>query len=72
MKGTVKWFDEEKGYGFIKPEDNGKDIFVHRSGIETRNTIYGQEKTVVREGDSVEFETKPGDKGPVAINVRQV
>lgn len=72
MKGTVKWFDEEKGYGFIQPEDGGRDIFVHRTGVVNLNTIYGRDKTAVVEGDAVEFETKQSDRGPVAISVRKV
>ncbi|MCK9236067.1 MAG: cold-shock protein [Acholeplasmataceae bacterium] len=62
MKGTVKWFDSDKGYGFISTEDN-KDVFVHFSAIESEGY-----KTLA-EGDQVEFEVKDGDRGPQAANV---
>lgn len=64
MKGTVKWYDEVKGYGFIQQEDN-TDLFVHRSGLLNSGTG-------LREGQSVEFDTKQSEKGPVAINVKAV
>ncbi len=54
MKGTVKWFDSDKGYGFISSEDN-KDIFVHFSAIQTEGY------KSLAEGDQVEFEVKDGD-----------
>lgn len=59
-KGTVKFFNQAKGFGFIKPEDGNKDVFVHSSGLEAN----------VREGDTVMFELKEGPKGPCAVNVR--
>lgn len=62
MQGTVKWYNEIKGYGFIQTSDN-KDIFVHRSGLE--NSYLGLET-----GQIVEFDIKEGDKGPVAVNVK--
>ncbi|MFA5470841.1 MAG: cold shock domain-containing protein [Acholeplasmataceae bacterium] len=62
MKGTVKWFDADKGYGFISSEDN-KDIFVHFSAIQTEGY------KSLAEGDQVEFEVKDGDRGPQAANV---
>jgi len=62
MKGTVKWFDSDKGYGFISSEDN-KDIFVHFSAIQTEGY------KSLDEGDQVEFEVKDGDRGPQAANV---
>ncbi|AUD62590.1 cold-shock protein [Tenericutes bacterium MO-XQ] len=62
MKGTVKWFDSDKGYGFISSEDN-KDIFVHFSAIQTEGY------KSLAEGDQVEFEVKDGDRGPQAANV---
>jgi len=61
--GTVKWFDDAKGYGFIAPEDGGKDLFVHHSGIE------GDGFKTLAEGAKVEFEAREGQKGPEAFNV---
>jgi len=63
MKGTVKWFDAKKGYGFITKED-GEDIFVHFSAIQVEGF-----KTL-KEGDRVEFEVQNGAKGPQAANVK--
>lgn len=62
VKGTVKWFNATKGYGFISTED-GEDVFVHYSAIETDGF-----KTL-DEGQEVEFEIVDGDKGPQATNV---
>ena len=64
-KGTVKWFNNQKGYGFISDE-SGKDIFVHYSGIA------GDGFKALDEGQAVEFEIKEGDKGPQAINVTKL
>ena len=64
-KGTVKWFDETKGYGFITGED-GKDIFVHYSSIQ------GGGFKSLAEGDAVSYEVEQGDKGPKAVNVEKV
>lgn len=61
-KGTVKWFNNSKGYGFIEQE-NGSDVFVHYTSIQ------GQGYRSLREGQSVEFEVEQGDKGPKAVNV---
>ncbi len=61
-KGTVKWFNEKKGYGFIESED-GTDVFVHFSGI--NDTGF---KTL-NEGDKVSFTVEQGQKGPAAVNV---
>jgi cold shock protein len=61
--GTVKWFDDAKGYGFIAPEDGGKDLFVHHSGIG------GEGFKSLSEGAKVEFEAREGQKGPEAFNV---
>ena len=61
--GTVKWFNDSKGYGFIAPEEGAKDLFVHHSNIAGSGF-----KTLV-EGARVEFEVAQSDKGPVATNV---
>jgi CspA family cold shock protein len=63
-KGTVKWFDTKKGYGFITGED-GKDIFVHHSGIT------GSGFKNLQEGEAVEFDVVEGPKGSQASNVRK-
>lgn len=62
--GTVKWFNPSKGFGFIAPEGGGKDVFVHHSAIE------GSGDTELSEGQSVEFESEQGAKGPQATRVR--
>jgi cold shock protein len=64
--GTVKWFSDEKGYGFITPEDGSKDLFVHFSGIA------GDGFKSLSEGARVEFEATEGQKGPQATNVRAI
>ena len=64
--GTVKWFSDEKGYGFITPDEPGKDLFVHHTGI--AGTGF---KTLV-EGAKVEYEAREGQKGPEAINVTPI
>ena len=61
--GTVKWFNEAKGYGFITPEDGSKDLFVHFSNIQSDGF-----KTLT-EGATVTFEASQGQKGPEATNV---
>lgn len=61
MKGTVKWFNNLKNFGFITPDDGSKDVFVHMSGL--------KEGEKIKEGDKVTFEIKEGDKGPQAVNV---
>ena len=64
--GTVKWFSAEKGYGFITPEDGGRDVFVHFSGI------VGEGHRSLDEGERVSFNSEEGDKGPRAVDVKPV
>ena len=64
MKGTVKWYDKVKGYGFLQTED-AKDIFIHRSGLEASYIE-------LEAGQTVEFEVEQREKGPVAIKVKRV
>jgi CspA family cold shock protein len=63
-KGTVKWFNADKGFGFITPEDGGKDLFVHHSEIRS-----GGGYATLNDGQSVEFDLGEGQKGPCATNV---
>jgi CspA family cold shock protein len=62
--GTVKWFNADKGFGFITPEDGSKDVFVHHSAIE------GDGYRSLDEGAKVSYETTSSEKGPKAANVR--
>jgi CspA family cold shock protein len=64
--GTVKWFNSEKGYGFITPDEGGKDLFVHFSAIQ------GSGYKSLDEGAKVEYEAQEGEKGPQAANVSVV
>ena len=64
-QGVVKWFNEQKGYGFIQ-KDEGGDIFVHHSGI------LGEGFKTLKEGEKVEFDTEETDKGPRAISVKRI
>lgn len=66
MRGVVKWFDVERGYGFITPDEGGKDLFVHHTNI------LGEGFKTLKEGARVEFETREGQKGPEATNVRAI
>jgi CspA family cold shock protein len=63
MKGTVKWYDYMKGYGFIHGED-GKDVFVHRSSVPFGAYLYAE--------DQVEYDIDTTDKGPKAINIKKL
>lgn len=67
MQGTVKWFDDKKGYGFITRSDEGKDLFVHFKDIVSTNSHRS-----LSDGDKVEFEVEEGAKGPKAIRVKKV
>ena len=66
IKGTVKWFNDAKGFGFITPEDGSKDCFVHHTAIQANGF------KSLAEGEKVEFEVVQGQKGPAAQNVTKV
>lgn len=63
MKGSVKWFNDKKGYGFISKEDGSGDVFVHFSAVQS------QGHKTLKEGEAVEFDVVDSDKGPKAANV---
>ena len=65
-KGTVKWFNDQKGFGLITREAGGKDVFVHHSAIVANGF------RSLAEGDLVEFTVEQGPKGPAAVNVKKV
>jgi CspA family cold shock protein len=64
--GTVKWFSDEKGFGFITPDEGGRDLFVHFSGVS------GDGYRSLEEGAKVSYDEEQGDKGPKAVNVHKV
>jgi CspA family cold shock protein len=64
MKGTIKFYSEERGFGFIARDGGGDDVFVHRTNVT------GDAATVLSSGQAVEFEIEPGRKGDEAVNVR--
>jgi cold shock protein len=64
--GTVKWFSDEKGFGFITPDESGKDLFVHHTDIQSDGF------RTLSEGARVEYDTEAGAKGPKAVSVRPV
>ena len=61
--GTVKWFNDDKGFGFVTPDEGGKDLFVHHTGIE------GTGFRSLQEGSKVSYEEEQSDKGPKAVKV---
>ena len=66
LKGTVKWFNGKKGYGFIEREDKEKDAFVHASAVKNAGMRF------LNEGDKLEFEMEDGPKGLSAINLKKI
>jgi len=68
MQGTVKWFNNAKGYGFIGPEDGSKDVFVHYTGIASVRAGYRS----LSEGDKVTFDIVESPRGPQAADVKVV
>ena len=64
--GTVKWFSDDKGFGFITPDDQSTDLFVHQSAI------LGEGYRSLAEGARVSYEAQAGDKGPRAVNVQSI
>ncbi len=64
--GTVKWFNDSKGFGFITPDDGGKDLFAHHSSIQ----MDGYKS--LKEAQKVQFDVEQGPKGPAATNIRAI
>ncbi len=66
LRGTVKWFNSKKGFGFIEREDKEKDAFVHASAVKASGMRY------LNEGDKLEFTLEDGPKGPSAVNLKKL
>ena len=66
LKGTVKWLNGKKGFGFIEREDKEKDAFVHASAVKNAGMRF------LNEGDKLEFEMEDGPKGPSAVNLKKI
>jgi len=66
LKGTVKWFNGKKGFGFIEREDKEKDVFVHASSVKSAGIRF------LQEGDKLEFDLEDGPKGPSAVNLKKI
>ena len=66
ITGTVKWFNDSKGFGFITPQDGSRDVFVHHSSIQ------GNGFKSLAEGQQVQFEVEQGQKGPSAVKVQSI
>ena len=66
LKGTVKWFNGKKGYGFIAREDGEKDVFVHASAVRDAGLKY------LNENDKLEFSVEDGEKGPAAVGLKKI
>ena len=66
LRGTVKWFNSKKGFGFIEREDKEKDAFVHASAVKAAGMRF------LNEGDKLEFELESGPKGPSAVNLKKI
>ena len=66
LKGTVKWFNGKKGFGFIEREDKEKDAFVHASAVKASGMRF------LQEGDKLEFTLEDGPKGPSAVNLKKL
>ena len=66
LKGTVKWFNGKKGFGFIERDDKEKDVFCHASSVKAAGIRF------LNEGDKLEFELEDGPKGPSAINLKKI
>jgi CspA family cold shock protein len=65
MKGTVKWFNKDKGFGFIAPDEGGRDVYVQASNVQTPDQA-------LQDGQRVDYEMTMGRKGPEAIDVKPV
>ena len=66
LRGTVKWFNGKKGFGFIEREDKEKDAFVHASAVKAAGMRY------LNEGEKIEFTLEDGPKGPSAVNLKKI